>query len=196
MSAISTFELLYKPQLPRDVTSRFPELEPLARTVLQGYFLTVANLEDKGVTLSLTFVTRTPSLDVRGVLARLDVQDQNGPLGLELTNSTPAAGQPAPVEGELTKTKYEFFLNPQDTGLVLVQPNVLDQTIRRTANFEIRGYVELALSSKNMQQTGRVLISAEHRATFFAGNDRSALGEIAYPLPLAGGSALLELQRS
>lgn len=194
MPAISTFELLLKPQLPRQLTDQRPELAPLARTVLQGYFLTVANLGDKGVDLSLTFVTRTPGLDPSKVLTTFDVQDQNGPLTLVRDAAPP--GRPAPLDGELVKTRYAFFINPNDTGIVLVQPNALDAQLRNAANFEIRGYVELSLSSRNMQETARVLISAEHRATFFDGTNRAALGEINYALPLATGAALLELQRS
>ncbi|MEB3316866.1 MAG: hypothetical protein VKO39_01805, partial [Cyanobacteriota bacterium] len=71
--------------------------------------------------------------------------------------------------------------------------------LRTEAKFEVRGYVEISLSSSNLQQTGRVLVSAEHRATFYDGEDlgnRAALGEINYPLPLASGRSLLELQRS
>lgn len=199
MPAISTFELLLKPQLPANLTTQFPELKPLSRVVLQGYFLTVANLDDKPVTLSLAFVSRTPTLDKRNVLAVLDTQDQNGPLSIDLSASRPPANRPTPLEGELDKTKYKFTLNANDTGIVLVQPNAAIKSIRDAAKFEVRGYVELSLSSENLQQQGRVLISAEHRATFYDGDDlnnRAALGEINYPLPLATGGSLLELTRS
>ena len=199
MPAISTFELLLKPQLPKDVTTVYPELKPLARVVLQGYFLTVANLDDKPVTLSLTFVSRTPSLDKRNAIAILDTQDQNGPLSIVLKEDGVPAGRPDPLEGELGKTKYTFTLNPNDTGIVLVQPDATNAKLRKETNFEVRGYVELSLSSSNLQQTGRVLITAEHRATFYDGDNldnRAALGETNYPLPLASGGSLLELQRS
>ena len=116
MPAISTFELLLKPQLPKGVTTTFPELKPLARVVLQGYFLTVANLDDKPVSLSLTFVSRTPSLDKRDVIAILDTQDQNGPLSIQLQTDPAPANRATPPEGELVKTKYSFTLNANDTG--------------------------------------------------------------------------------
>ena len=199
MPAISTFELLLKPQLPKGVTITFPELKPLARVVLQGYFLTVANLDDKPVTLSLTFVSRTPSLDKRNVIAILDTQDQNGPLSIVLKEDGVPAGRPDPLEGELGKTKYTFTLNANDTGIVLIQPDATNAQLRNATNFEVRGYVELSLSSSNLQQTGRVLITAEHRATFYDGDNlenRAALGETNYSLPLASGGSLLELQRS
>lgn len=199
MPAISTFELLLKPQLPKGVTTTFPELKPLARVVLQGYFLTVANLDDKPVSLSLTFVSRTPSLDKRNVIAILDTQDQNGPLSIELQTDPTPANQPTPPEGELVKTKYTFTLNANDTGIVLVQPDATNAELRNATNFEVRGYVELSLSSSNLQQTGRILVTAEHRATFYDGDNldnRAALGETNYSLPLASGGSLLELQRS
>ena len=199
MPAISTFELLLKPQLPKGVTTTFPELKPLARVVLQGYFLTVANLDEKPVTLSLTFVSRTPSLDKRNVIAILDTQDQNGPLSIVLKEDGVPAGRPDPLEGELGKTKYTFTLNANDTGIVLIQPDATNAQLRNATNFEVRGYVELSLSSSNLQQTGRVLITAEHRATFYDGDNldnRAALGETSYSLPLASGGSLLELQRS
>jgi hypothetical protein len=199
MPAISTFELLLKPQLPKSITNDYPELMPLARIVLQGYFLTVANLDDKPVTLSLIFVSRTPGLQNQEILAILDTQNQNGPLSLVLDRDPAPANQPEPPEGQLVKTKYTFSLNPNDTGLVLVQPNAANETLRMAAEFEIRGYVELSLSASNMQRTGKVLITAEHRATFYDGADlqnRAALGEISSVLPLATGGSLLELERS
>ena len=199
MPAISTFELLLKPQLPKGVTTVYPELKPLARVVLQGYFLTVANLDDKPVTLSLTFVSRTPSLDKRNAIAILDTQDQNGPLSIVLKEDGVPAGRPDPLEGELGKTKYTFTLNANDTCIVLIQPDATNAQLRNATNFEVRGYVELSLSSSNLQQTGRVLITAEHRATFYDGDNldnRAALGETNYSLPLASGGSLLELQRS
>ena len=199
MPAISTFELLLKPQLPKGLTTQFPELQPLARIVLQGYFLTVANLDDKPVALSLTFVSRTPYLDQRDVLAILDTQDQNGPLSIQLEKNPAPANQPTPLEGKLAKTKYTFTLNANDTGIVLVQPNAINEQLRNATNFEVRGYVELSLSSDNLQQTGKVLITAEHRATFYDGenlDNRAALGETNYPLPLATGGSLIELKRN
>ncbi|MDZ8094285.1 MAG: hypothetical protein RMZ42_20500 [Nostoc sp. DedQUE05] len=43
MAFISTFEILLKPQLPKELTDTKPELIPLARNILQGYFLTIAS---------------------------------------------------------------------------------------------------------------------------------------------------------
>ncbi len=194
MAVISTFELLFKPQLPKAITDSNPGLAALSRVVLQGYFLTISNLSDRGTALSVTLVTRTPGLDPEKVLARFDVIGQNGPASLK--NDPPPVGQPAPLEGELVKTKLSVFLNPHDTGLLLVQPDATKAAVRDAADFELRGYVELSLSASNLQQSSTVLVTAEHRGTFFDGDNKAALGEIAYALPLASGGSLIELVRS
>ncbi|WP_094591136.1 hypothetical protein [Vulcanococcus limneticus] len=63
MAHVSTFEILLKPQLPKSITEARPELAPLARTILQGYFLTISNLSNKLVFLSLVVTTRSPGLE-------------------------------------------------------------------------------------------------------------------------------------
>lgn len=198
MPAISTFELLLKPQLPKRITDNNERLKAVTRTILQGYFLTISNIESLGVNLSLTLVTRTPALDSRDVLATIDVIGQNNPIGIRAPlPATPVPfGQPAPLEGEAAKTKYDFFLNPHDTCLVIIQPDATNPEILKDADFEARGYAELSISSRNMQKTGKVLVTAEHRGTFFDGDNKSALGEVAYALPLATGGSLIELQGS
>lgn len=198
MPAISTFELLLKPQLPKKITDDNQGLKAVTRTILQGYFLTVANVDSLGVNLSLTLVTRTPALDARDVLATIDVIGQNNDLGIGTTlPATPTpVGQPAPLEGEMAKTKYDFYLNPHDTCLIVIQPDARKPEIISAQNFEARGYAEISLSSRSMQKTGRVLITAEHRGTFFDGDNKAALGEVAYALPLATGGSLIELQGS
>jgi hypothetical protein len=48
MVIISTFELLIKPQLPKALAPALPpNVSKLSRNVIQGYFLTLANLGDK-----------------------------------------------------------------------------------------------------------------------------------------------------
>ncbi|MEH2052887.1 hypothetical protein [Nostoc sp.] len=44
MAFISIFELLLKPQLPKELTDTRPELSPLARKVLQGWFWDLRSL--------------------------------------------------------------------------------------------------------------------------------------------------------
>lgn len=198
MPAISTFELLLKPQLPTQVTDAIPGLKAVTRTILQGYFLTVSNIESVGINLSLTLVTRTPALDTGNVLATIDVIGQNNTLGtgttLPVTPLPP--GQPTPAPGQAVKTKYDFFLNPNDTCLIIIQPDAKKPKVLAAENFEARGYAELSISSRSMQTTAKVLVTAEHRGTFFDGDNKAALGEVAYALPLATGGSLIELQGS
>ncbi|WP_144036931.1 hypothetical protein [Synechococcus sp. MW101C3] len=197
MTVLSTFEILLKPQLPKDLTEKIPALGKVTRVILQGYFLTVSNLSDKGVGLSVTFVTITPGLDPSKILARFDVIGQNGPASL--TQDPPPANQPSPKKGDVVRTKFSIFLNPHDTGLLIVQPDASKPNVLKAVDFELRGYVELSLSASNMQQASDVLVTAEHRGTFFDGSNldnTAALGELSYALPLANGGSLISLTRS
>jgi len=73
-----------------------------------------------------------------------------------------------------------------------LQPNALNEELRKAADFELRGYAEIFVSSVSTAKKTKLLITPEHRGTFF-GTDSSQLGEVAYALPIAGGNALLEL---
>jgi hypothetical protein len=73
---VSTFELLVKPQLPADITSP-PSISNLSRTVIQGYFLNIANVTNTRVTLSLAFTAVTPSVDIDQTFTFLDVAGIN-----------------------------------------------------------------------------------------------------------------------
>ena len=66
---VSTFELLLNAsQLPREVqgvpATALEVFRPISRDVLQGYFLTISNLEKREVTLKLIFtVVSSPAED-------------------------------------------------------------------------------------------------------------------------------------
>ncbi|WP_341525205.1 hypothetical protein WKK05_21665 [Nostoc sp. UHCC 0302] len=184
MAFISTFELLLKPQLPKRITDTRPELSPLARNILQGYFLTIANVTNELVFLSLVVTTRTPGLEPDKILTVLDTTGVNGPVSSVFDGI-----------GEIKKSRFTFPLNGNDTGLFILQPNALNEELREAANFELRGYVEIYISSVSTPKTTQLLITPEHRGTFF-GTDRAELGEVAYVLPLANGKSLFELGQS
>ncbi len=197
MSLVSTFELLLKPQLPASVTSDFPQLQPLSRVILQGYFLTVSNVSGRDLSLLLSFQTRTPGLKSEEVLC---FQDDDG-------IDTPLA--PTQVaNGPGRSTRFTFTLDNSDTTLILLQPNIIDETLLANANFEARGFVELYAQPGTASANQQVLVNAEHRGTFFdpstlvdmssmdpSSVSKASLGEIAYPLELASGSSLLKLDR-
>ena len=68
----------------------------------------------------------------------------------------------------------------------------MNEELVKEANFELRGYVEISISSLSTPKTTQLLITPEHRGTFF-GTEKAELGEIAYVLPLANGKSLFEL---
>jgi hypothetical protein len=77
---ISTFELLLKPQLPPGIPG---VVSNLSRNVIQGYFLTIANLSSFDLALSLVFTTRlTPPTTLTDFIDFVDTSGTNisGPL--------------------------------------------------------------------------------------------------------------------
>lgn len=128
MALVSTFEILLKPQLPKSITDTRQELAPLARTILQGYFLTIANLSDKFIYLSLVVTTRTPGLEKEKVLTTLDTTGVNGPVSSDFD-----------TDGEVRKSRFSIPLNSNDTGLFILQPNALNADLVAEANYELRG---------------------------------------------------------
>jgi hypothetical protein len=183
MAFISTFEILFKPQLPKKLTDREPELRPLARKVLQGYFLTIANVTNELVFLSLVVTTRTPGLDPKKILTVLDTTGVDSPVSSVFEGA-----------GGIQKSRFTFPINANDTGLFILQPDATNKKLREEANFELRGYVEISISSVSTAKTTQLLITPEHRGTFFE-TEKAELGEIAYVLPLANGKSLFELSQ-
>lgn len=183
MAFISTFEILLKPQLPKKVTDKEPELSPLARKVLQDYFLTIVNVTNELVFLSLVVTTRTPGLDPKKILTVLDTTGVDSPVSSVFEGA-----------GGIQKSRFTFPINANDTGLFILQPDATNKKLREEANFELRGYVEISISSVSTPKTTQLLITPEHRGTFF-GTERAELGEIAYVLPLANGKSLFELSK-
>ena len=205
---VSTFELLLNAsQLPREVqgvpASALEVFRPISRDVLQGYFLTISNLEKREVTLKFIFTvvssTAEDKFDIGTVTSFFDASGANTILSV---------ASPTPTTRSVIVT-----LEPNDTGLLLVQPDpFLLLKPLNTSEIEIRGYVEV----KNLQSCDegfgitRVLLTPEHRGTFYTlevpekdgGIDRDAeltlsneqqLDQIAYSLPTGSGSALFEL---
>jgi hypothetical protein len=187
MAFISTFELLLKPQLPKLITDKEPELSPLARNVLQGYFLTIANITNSLVSLSLVVTTRTPGLeDNKNILTILDATGGN----------KDKVEQKFDSGREIKKSRFTFSLDANDTALFILQPNALNKALREAANYELRGYAEIFVSSVSTSKTTQLIITPEHRGTFFgkdSGKEKSELGELAYAIPLANGKSLFEL---
>jgi hypothetical protein len=190
---VSTFELLVKPQFPKAGSLPVPvppdlqaNIEKLSRTVIQGYFLTLSNLNAFEVTLSLVFtIVSNPPVNIKELVAFLDV-DETNILGRLEPDFAP------------NKIRFTRTIKPGDTGLFLLQPNILKEELLKKANFEVRGYVEVFISSLSTgYNSAKLLLTPEHRGTFFKSLEGDAsqvqLDQIAYSLPTAHGGSLFEL---
>lgn len=189
---ISTFELLVKPQLPKD--SQLPGPIPpsvkekigrLRRTAIQGYFLTIANLGPVDISLTLTFTVKLPSeIPIEDLVTFFDTT------GSAMGDNMP--GGLKPVKGSTNKFFASADLMSQSTGLFLVQPNIIKKPeMLDDANFEVRGFAEVSLPNVPSGVSGvAVLITPEHRGTFFdnlTGTGSAGRDQIAYSLPVQNG---------
>jgi hypothetical protein len=177
---VSTFELLVKPISPAGPTA-------LARTVVQGYFLTIANTNDTPVRLRLTFRATSPNIDLAKTVTIQDVVGNN--VFGDLTQVTP------------TQFTYDIALPANDTALVTFLPDVTLPSVLADKNLEIRGYVDIQLlrSSNQIFATAELLLTPEHRGTFFAGGAEAPgadIDQLAYALPTAIGRAQYTLLSS
>jgi hypothetical protein len=187
---ISTFELLVKPQLPTLTSPPLPsppptDLATTSRTVIQGYFLTISNTINANVALSLVFTSLTPGVNAADTVVLLDATGTN--LVSDVT--------PLP----LNRSRFSFSLNALDTALFILQPDIISNPgLLRSANLEIRGYSEIFISSLSTASAATLLITPEHRGTFFKNLDAAdpQLDQIAYSLPTANGGSLFRLRRS
>jgi hypothetical protein len=84
-----------------------------------------------------------------------------------------------------------------DTALFLLQPNFLSfPELLVNTDFEVRGYVEVFLSSlSGSPRNAQVQVTPEHRGTFYKfpesdPNSISSLDQYAYSLPVQNGGLL------
>lgn len=192
MALISNFEVLIKPQLPP-----VPGLEKLSRKVIQGYFLTISNVNFFPVTVSIVFTVKFPVSssglpafpgNFADFLNAVDVLGEN-----LLSGASPESTLIPEIVPQNNKARITFTLPENGTGLLILQPNILPPSeFLKAANFEARGYVEIFLSSLSGSDTATLLVTPEHRGTFFKdfeGCDPDAVGldQIAYALPVSNG---------
>jgi hypothetical protein len=189
---VSTFELLLKPQLPK-LGGLTPELtkklKGLSRTVLQGYFLTIANPNKYDVEVALKFTSVDGTNPFEKTITFFDATGVNDPGKLN-------------QDGTITLKK----IVARDTGLFLLQPDVTfkdGELFRDGVGFELRGYVEIALTKPTPSEDTALLLTAEHRGTFFKNTEMLTskgledyvmasdlnLDQIAYQLPMASGGS-------
>jgi hypothetical protein len=204
---VSTFEILYKPITP----ALEPGTEAIARRVLQGYFLTIANLEQFDFRFRIGFnitlpVPDNPSrrLDTNALFIS-DVAAPDNVFSTALTRS-PAGGN---------RYVTSFTVPAGKTALVVLLPNVTVPSFFSTgpADIEIRGHVSLELPCllrvtfpplriSLVPQEGapaRVLLNAEHRSVYLPpGWPGATVGDLdfdqtAVAIALATGRALNEV---
>jgi hypothetical protein len=189
---VSTFEVLVKPQLPP-----IPGTENLSRKVIQGYFLTIANVNFFPVTLSIVFTIKFPQNPdpTAPILLPKDFDDFLNAVdisGVNLLAPEPQAQLVPEILPQTNKARLTFTLPENATGLLILQANILRPEVKAEANFEARGYAEIFLSSLSGSDTATLLVTPEHRGTFFKdlkGETLADVGldQIAYALPVSNG---------
>ena len=146
-SVVSTFEVLVKRLIPPSV-----DILGAGRTVIQGYFLTISNLNlSSAVTLRLNFRAQTPNITSQALLAFFDVNGTNTVL--------------APTGTPITQT-YTVTIPAGDTGLFILQANVGNPNLINNPNIELRGYVTISLANPFGNKSFDLLVTPEHRGTF------------------------------
>ena len=178
MALVSTFELLVKPIAP---IGTGPAV--VARTAVQGYFLTIANTGNIPANLRLQFTANQPNIDLSKTATFIDINGAN-------------------VKGDLVATadprKFNFNLTvpANDTILFSLLPDLVAPNVVTDKNLEIRGYVEV-FRSNLFGQDYNLLLTPEHRGTFLPQNLAANIpdfDQLAYALPTANGSSLYQLK--
>jgi len=209
---LSTFELLQNvTQLPRRLGppgTQFPKdllpLRRISREVIQGYFLTISNLENREIKLEFKFNVVSDAAEDKfseGVVATF-------------FDATGINTSPRPIfNSGPNQSTIIVCLKPKDTGLLIVQPN--PQLVLKPleiSEIEIRGYVEVqSLVSSGNSSKAKVLLSPEQRGTFYQldipldENDNfdftaipslvedGQLDQIAYSVPTKTGGSFFEI---
>lgn len=197
---VSHFELIFKPQSPAAPTG-----VAAVDRLIQGYFLAITNLEDVEYRYRLEFVATPPP----------PAQPQRSLAGntLVFIDNPGTDNQQGVLTGGLANEVFRpstglVRIAPRTTALVAVLPSAFgpfpgEATPLVVPNFEVRGYVRIALPAlfppfgggggffPVPQAAGpvRVLLTPQNRTTFF-----TAAGVISdqtqASLPLAGGNAV------
>lgn len=169
---VSTFELLVKPITPAGAGPA-----SLARTIVQGYFLTIANTSNVPAPLRLSFRATTPNIDLATTVTITDITGTN-------------------TFGDLTAaSNFDITIPANDTALFILQPDVTLPAVLAARNLEVRGYVEISARGFGFN-TFELLLTPEHRGTFFSGNvlaPGSDIDQLVYALPTALGKAQYSL---
>jgi hypothetical protein len=190
---ISTFELLAKPIAPPVPTA--PELTPVLRRVVQGYFLTISNLEAIDLRYRIEFAVSLPvppdpnKILIDGVNVRLIIDVEGANTFIPLTQI-----------GSSNIYRGFFRIPAGKTASVELLP--LLPAVLAPGSLEVRGYVSLFLPPRRIfpptpqsKEAVRVLLNPEIRGTFLPNGFPGVIGDldfdqINYTLAIASGQAL------
>jgi hypothetical protein len=189
---ISTFEILTAPIAP--VMGLPPVLLPVARRIVQGYFLTISNLEAFSVVYRIDFTISLPvpadpnKILLNNAVLLIDVEGVNTEVPLT------QQGQPEVYRG--------FFTIPaHKTASVQLLPKLPD--VLTPGLLEVRGYVSLSRAVFGFPPESfppvKVLLNPEIRGTFLPNNFPSVVpteldfDQINYTLAIASGKGLNEI---
>ncbi len=197
---VSNFELIYKAQAPVP-----PIGVPNVETVVQGYFLTITNLEDKALSYRVEFVT-TPPPATAPQRALRTLADNT----VVFVDSPGSDNAPGALTGSIDDTIFRLNrfvrIPPNGTALIAVLPSIfnlpgLDPTPITQPEFEVRGYVRLTLPALFQFGPGlflrpqsdvpvKVLITPQHRSLFLTPEPANQItDQVVSPLPTASGAA-------
>jgi len=195
---ISTFELLAAPIAP--VMGLPPALLPVARRVVQGYFLTISNLEPISVRYRIEFAISLPvpanpnKILLNKAVLVVDVEGLNTPIAL-----TQVPNKPQVYRGF-------FTIPPHKTASVQLLPKLPD--VLTPGLLEVRGYVSLFRVRTKFPffpplSPVKVLLNPEIRGTFLPNNFPTPpfpapttpldFDQINYTLAIASGKGLNEI---
>jgi hypothetical protein len=194
---LSTFEILFTPQLPANVPVP-SAVQNVIENVVKGYFLTLSNPNPTAYTFSIGFHCDADATTTQETLASAVafLDDPTGGTGLTLSPSS--------------TTNYSASVNVVAGGTVLigVLPAFFSPKGLQPATIECRGWVDISLPALlkkvgqqftfEPQSSGPVTVIAtpEQRLTFLpVGGDVATAVEAqsAFALPLAGGAAALSI---
>jgi hypothetical protein len=170
---ISTFELLAKPIAPVAGTV----LSTVGRKIVQGYFLTISNLESFPVDYRIEFTIRKPNNNPAGLNRILRSNNLpnaivNAVIFLDSVNDNqPITLIKDPDQGQTERYRANFTIAGRNTASFQLLPNLPDVlTIPRL--LEVRGFVSLFRRRPNAAAVApvRVLLNPEIRGTFLPRN--------------------------
>ena len=186
---ISTFELLAKPIAPLNILPA--NLLPVARRIVQGYFLTITNLEEFSVLYRIEFTVSLPAKPnpnktlLGNAVIFLDSETDNLQLTLFQDNNEPE------------KFRAVFIIGPRKTASFQLLPKLPD--VLAASMLEVRGYVSPSRFTFFKSKPVQVLLNPEIRGTFLPNNFPSVLpteldfDQINYTLAIASGKGLNEV---